>query len=53
LQRVAARAKVDPRTVKRALLGRRQSDAVRDAIIAALRAEGFEAEARRLEGDAR
>jgi len=50
VQRVAARARVDPRTVDRALQGRTKSLVVRAAIGAALRFFGFAREAKRLEG---
>ncbi len=43
--KVAAHASVDPRTVERALCGSRQSPAVRAAVVKALQALGFKAEA--------
>lgn len=50
IARVAAEAKVDPRTVVRALEGRTKTLLVRDAIVKALRAFGFAREARKVEG---
>ena len=50
VKRVAAEANVDPRTVRRALAGSRQSAVVRAAVAAALRKFDFKAEARRLDG---
>lgn len=46
---VAAAAKVDPRTVVRALAGSRQSEVVRAAIVEALRVNGHKAWALKLE----
>lgn len=46
LRAVAVAAKVDPRTVQRAIEGRAKSAATREAIAEALRAHGFKAEAR-------
>ncbi len=43
--KVAAHASVDPRTVERALCGSKQSPAVRAAVVKALEALGFKAEA--------
>ena len=48
--KVAASAGVDPRTVIRALAGSRQSSVVRAAIVAALDAWDFHAQAKQLEG---
>jgi DNA-binding LacI/PurR family transcriptional regulator len=48
--KVAASAGVDPRTVARALAGSRQSSVVRAAIVAALQAWDFHAQASKLEG---
>lgn len=49
--KVAAEAKVDPRTVLRALEGRTKSFVVRCAIVRALRDAGFRREARKLEDE--
>ncbi len=49
LRAVAAEAKVDPRSVARALDGRRQSDAVKVAIAGALRSRGHKAHAAAVE----
>jgi len=51
--KVAASAGVDPRTVVRALAGSRQSSVVRAAIVAALQAWDFHAQASKLEGGKR
>lgn len=47
---VAAEAKVDPRTVRRALEGRTKTTVIREAIAAAFAARGMKAEARAVAG---